>query len=59
MLNPDDALMLLIDHQSGLANLVKDIPVPDPRRNVIALATVAVPLKIPVITTGSILRRAL
>lgn len=28
MINPDDAVMLLIDHQSGLFNLVKDIPVP-------------------------------
>jgi hypothetical protein len=59
VINPDDALMLLFDHQSGLANLIKDTPVPDPRRNVIALATVAMPLKIPAITTGSISGRAL
>jgi len=54
MINPDDAVMLLIDHQSGLFNLVKDIPVPDLRRNVIALAKVATLLKIPVITTASV-----
>ena len=54
MINPDDAIMLLIDHQSGLFQLVKDIPVPDLRRNVIALAKVATMLKIPVITTASV-----
>jgi isochorismate hydrolase len=54
MINPDDAVMLLIDHQSDLFNVVTDIPVPDLRRNVIALATVATLLKIPVITTASV-----
>ena len=54
MINPSDTTMLLIDHQSGLFNLVKDIPVPDLRRNVIALAKVATLLKIPVITTASV-----
>jgi len=54
MINPNDAVMLLIDHQSGLFNLVKDIPVPDLRRNVIALAKVATLLKIPVLTTASV-----
>jgi nicotinamidase-related amidase len=54
MINPDDAVMLLIDHQSGLFNVVQDIPVPDLRRNVTALAKVATLLKIPVITTASV-----
>lgn len=54
MINPDDTVMLLIDHQSGLFNLVKDIPVPDLRNNVIALAKVASLLKIPVLTTASV-----
>lgn len=54
MINPNDVTMLLIDHQSGLFNLVKDISVPDLRRNVIALAKVATLLKIPVITTASV-----
>lgn len=53
-INPDEALMLLIDHQSGLFQLVKDIPVPDLRRNAIALAKVAALLKIPVITSASV-----
>ena len=39
-INPDETLMLLVDHQSGLFQLVKDIPVPDLRRNAIALAKV-------------------
>ena len=54
MIDPDDVVMLLIDHQSGLFNLVKDIPVPDLRRNAIALAKLATLLKLPVITTASV-----
>lgn len=53
-INPEETLMLLIDHQSGLFQLVKDIPVPDLRRNAIALAKVATLLKIPVITSASV-----
>jgi len=54
MINPSDVVMLLIDHQSGLFNLVKDMPVSQLRNNVIALAKVATMLKIPVITTASV-----
>jgi len=54
MINPDDAIILLIDHQSGLFQLVKDMPVPELRRNVTALAKVATMQKIPVITTASV-----
>lgn len=54
MINPNDTTMLLIDHQSGLFNLVKDIPEPDLRRNVSALAKAATLAKIPVITTASV-----
>ncbi|ODT72840.1 MAG: hydrolase [Nitrosomonadales bacterium SCN 54-20] len=53
-INPDDSVMLLIDHQSGLFQLVKDLPVPDLRRNAISLAKVAALLKIPVITSASV-----
>ena len=53
MINPDDAIILLIDHQSGLFQLVKDMSVPELRRNVTALAKVATMQKIPVITTAS------
>lgn len=54
MINPNDTTLLLIDHQSGLFNLVKDIPEPDLRRNVSALARAAALCKIPVITTASV-----
>ena len=54
MMNPNEVAMLLIDHQSGLFNLVKDMPVAELRNNIIALAKVATMLKIPVITTASV-----
>jgi nicotinamidase-related amidase len=54
MMNPKDVAMLLIDHQSGLFNLVEDMPVYQLRNNIIALAKVATMLKIPVITTASV-----
>ncbi len=54
MMNPKDVAMLLIDHQSGLFNLVKDMSVSQLRNNIIALAKVASMLKIPVITTASV-----
>lgn len=54
MIDPADAVMLLIDHQSGLFNLVKDMPVSQLRNNVIALAKTADLLRIPVIYTASV-----
>lgn len=54
MIDPDDAVMLLIDHQSGLFQLVKDIELPVLRSNVIALAKVARLAKIPTFTTASV-----
>lgn len=54
MIDPNDAVMLLIDHQSGLFQLVKDIELPVLRSNVIALAKVARLTKIPTITTASV-----
>lgn len=54
LFDPEDAVMLLIDHQSGLFNLVKDMSVRSLRNNVIALAKVASMQKIPVITTASV-----
>ena len=47
MIDPNDAVMLLIDHQSGLFQLVKDIDVPSLRNNVIALAKAAKLAKVP------------
>lgn len=54
MIDPDDAVMLLIDHQSGLFQLVKDIELPVLRGNVIALAKAARLARIPTITTASV-----
>lgn len=54
MIDPDDAVMLLIDHQSGLFQLVRDIDLPVLRSNVVALAKVAHLAKIPTITTASV-----
>lgn len=53
LLDPSDTIMLLLDHQSGLFQTVKDIPVADLRRNVEMLAKLATLLNIPVITTAS------
>lgn len=54
MIDPHDAVMLLIDHQSGLFQLVKDIELPVLRSNVIALAKVARLAKVPTFTTASV-----
>ncbi len=54
MIDPNDAVMLLIDHQSGLFQLVKDIDMPTLRNNVIALAKVSRLARIPTFTTASV-----
>ncbi|MFG1228833.1 hypothetical protein [Xanthobacter wiegelii] len=38
LMNPSDTVILLLDHQSGLFQTVKDIPVADLRRNVEMIA---------------------
>jgi nicotinamidase-related amidase len=53
LLDPSDTVILLLDHQSGLFQTVKDIPVADLRANTVVLAKLATLLKIPVITTAS------
>jgi hypothetical protein len=47
MIDPGDAVMLLIDHQSGLFQLVADMDMSTLRNNVSALAKVAHLGKIP------------
>jgi len=54
MIDPKDAVMLLIDHQSGLFQLVRDIELPVLRSNVTALAKFARLAKIPTFTTASV-----
>jgi nicotinamidase-related amidase len=53
MIDPNDAVMLFIDHQSGLFQLVRDIDQPTLRAHVTALAKVSSLAKIPTITTAS------
>ena len=54
LINPADALILLLDHQTGLFQTVKDIGVMELRANTIALAKLGALLKLPVITTSSV-----
>lgn len=54
LIDPNDAVMLLIDHQSGLFQLVRDIEQPVLRSHVTALAKVARLAKIPTFTTASV-----
>jgi nicotinamidase-related amidase len=54
MIDPDDAVMLLIDHQSGLFQLVRDIDQPVLRSHATALAKVSYLAKLPTFTTASV-----
>src|SRR5262245_29945453 len=54
LIDPTDAVLLLLDHQSGLFQNVKDISVAELRANTIALAKLAALLEIPLITTASV-----
>jgi nicotinamidase-related amidase len=53
LLDASDTVILLLDHQTGLFQRVKDISVAELRSNTIMLAKLATLLKIPVITTAS------
>jgi len=54
MIDANDAVLLLIDHQSGLFQLVRDIEYSTLRNNVTTLAKAAHIAKIPTITTASV-----
>jgi nicotinamidase-related amidase len=53
LIDTSDAVFLMLDHQSGLFQTVKDISITDLRANTVAMAKLATLLKIPVITTAS------
>jgi nicotinamidase-related amidase len=53
LLDTSDVAILLLDHQAGLFQTVKDISVTELRSNTAMLAKLATLLKIPVITTAS------
>jgi nicotinamidase-related amidase len=54
LIDPAEAHLLLLDHQTGLFQTVKDVPVAQLRANTIALAKLGTLLKVPVITTASV-----
>ncbi len=53
LLDTSDTAILLLDHQAGLFQTVKDIDLAELRRNVVMLSKLATLLKIPVITSAS------
>jgi nicotinamidase-related amidase len=53
LLDPSDAVLLLLDHQTGLFQTVKDVSITDLRTNTVMLARLATLFKIPIITTAS------
>lgn len=54
IIDPNNAAMLLIDHQSGLFQTIGDMPMPVLRNHAAALAKMASLAKLPVITTASV-----
>ena len=53
LIDTSDTVILLLDHQAGLFQTVKDIGITELRNNTMMLAKLATLLKIPVITTAS------
>jgi nicotinamidase-related amidase len=53
LLDTSDTVFLLLDHQAGLLQTVKDVDISDLRRNTLVLAKLATLFNIPVITTAS------
>lgn len=53
LLDPNDTVILLLDHQTGLFQTVKDVPVSELRTNTVALAQIAKLGKAPIIYTAS------
>ena len=53
LLDPADTVVLLLDHQTGLFQTVKDVPVAELRNNTVVLAKAAQLAKAPIITTAS------
>ena len=53
LLDPEDTIFLLLDHQTGLFQTVEDIPVQDLRNNTVVLAKIAEHAGVPILTTAS------
>ena len=55
LINPMDAALVLLNHQMGLLQTVKDISITELRANTTMLAKLATLMNLPVITTASVL----
>jgi nicotinamidase-related amidase len=53
LLDPNDTVILLLDHQTGLFQTVKDVPLPELRRNAVVLAKIGTLANAPIIYTAS------
>jgi nicotinamidase-related amidase len=53
LIDPANAVLLMLDHQAGLFQTVKDIPIQELRTNATVLAKAAAISKVPVVTTAS------
>ncbi len=53
LLDPNDTVVLLLDHQTGLFQTVKDVQVRDLRANTVVLAKIADQARMPIIYTAS------
>ena len=53
LLDPADTVVLLLDHQTGLLQTVKDVPIRELRANTVALAKIAEQAEMPIIYTAS------
>ena len=53
LLDSNDTVVLLLDHQTGLFQTVKDVPLPELRTNAVVLAKIAELAKAPIIYTAS------
>lgn len=53
LLDPNDTVVLLLDHQTGLFQTVKNVPIRELRANTVVLAKIAQLAKVPIFTTAS------
>src|SRR5262245_58747368 len=53
LINPADAVLLLLDHQTGLFQTVKDVEIAQLRANTAMLARLSAMLDVPLIITAS------
>src|SRR5262245_15537241 len=54
LIDPADTVLLLLDHQNGLFQTVKDVPLIELRTNTVVLAKAAQLAKCPIIFTASV-----